>query len=229
MGAGHTRLATHGPQACVVMLKKQYRMTKPIGDLVSHCFYEDRLESGRTALDPVIAAAFGKAVAWIATADRPDRREYRSGTSFGNAAEIAMIPMLLARLHRQSHTANCRKRVLVLTGYMEQRSRLEESIRTRVSEWFTLDIEVNTVDAAQGRQADVCIFSVVRSNESGQAGFLGDHERINVAMSRGRDSLIVVGDDTFCRQLDGGNPMRAIIDYIDRNPSDAVVLAGDVA
>ncbi|GJQ30470.1 MAG: hypothetical protein HBSAPP03_23540 [Phycisphaerae bacterium] len=223
------RLATHGPKPCVVMLKKQYRMTKPIGDLVSQCFYGGDLESARTDLDPVVSAAFGKAVAWVSTGDRPDRREYRAGTSFGNAAELAVLPTVLSRLHRHCAAAGAHKRILVLTGYLEQRTRLVEALRTRIAEWPSLDIEVNTVDAAQGREADVCIFSVVRSNENGQAGFLGDQERINVAMSRGKDALVIIGDEAFCRRLDGATPMRAVVDYIERNPADAIVLAGGVA
>ncbi len=223
------RLAAHGPTPCVVKLKKQYRMTKAIGDLVSHCFYGGELESSRADLDPVILSAFGKAVAWVSTGARADRREYRAGTSFGNAAELAVLSTALSRLHRHCAAAGVHKRVLVLTGYLEQRTRLVEAIRTRVAEWASLEVEVNTVDAAQGREADVCIFSVVRSNEGGQAGFLGDQERINVAMSRGKDSLIIVGDEAFCRRLDGTTPMRTVVDYVDRNPTDAIVLAGGVA
>lgn len=75
----------------------------------------------------------------------------------------------------------------------------------------------------------MCIFCVVRSNENGQAGFLGDQERINVALSRGKDALIIIGDEAFCRRLDGATPMRAVVDYIERNPADAIVLAGGVA
>jgi superfamily I DNA and/or RNA helicase len=62
-----------------------------------------------------------------------------------------------------------------------------------------LSIECNTVDAFQGREVDVCVYSVTRCNERGVIGFLRDERRMNVALSRGRSALLIVGDHLFCR------------------------------
>ena len=63
-----------------------------------------------------------------------------------------------------------------------------------------IDININTVDAFQGKDADVCIYAVTRSNVDGKLGFQREARRLNVALSRGRDALIIVGDEAFSRR-----------------------------
>ena len=61
-------------------------------------------------------------------------------------------------------------------------------------------ITVNTVDAFQGQERDVVMVSLVRSNEQGQIGFLSDLRRMNVAITRARFKLIILGSkDTLCQ------------------------------
>jgi superfamily I DNA and/or RNA helicase len=73
-------------------------------------------------------------------------------------------------------------------------------------------ITVNTVDGFQGQERDVIVISLVRSNEQGDIGFLRDLRRMNVAITRARMKLILVGDrSTLCRM-----PFyKRLADYID--------------
>ena len=93
--------------------------------------------------------------------------------------------------------------VLILTGYRAQCVEIERAIRrldlTKVA------VTVNTVDAVQGREADVVILSVTRSNLTGDFGFLDERYagRINVALSRAREILWIVGDSEFAASKDG--------------------------
>lgn len=76
----------------------------------------------------------------------------------------------------------------------------------------------STVDAFQGSEAEICIYSVTRSNKEGRLGFLRERPRLNVALSRGRSALIIVGDDAFCRSASGDNPFRKVLDFIEAHP-----------
>jgi superfamily I DNA and/or RNA helicase len=90
-----------------------------------------------------------------------------------------------------------------------------------------MTIEINTVDAFQGRETDIVFYSVVRSNDDGKLGFLKDVRRLNVAFSRARELLVVVGDHQCAqKKLDISgqeNPFVGIIKYI-RNHSDDCML-----
>jgi len=71
--------------------------------------------------------------------------------------------------------------------YIRQEISEDENLRA-------LDIEVDTIDGFQGQEKDVIIISLVRSNDQGEIGFLKDERRLNVAMTRARKKLILIGD-----------------------------------
>nr|BFD89239.1 hypothetical protein KitaXyl93_05990 [Kitasatospora sp. Xyl93] len=86
-----------------------------------------------------------------------------------------------------------------------------------------LAVEVLSVDAVQGRECDLAVFSVTRSNDRSDFGFLGEPywRRINVALSRARFGLIVVGDAAFCRSKRGA--LRDVLDYMSSHPQECEV------
>jgi superfamily I DNA and/or RNA helicase len=90
-----------------------------------------------------------------------------------------------------------------------------------------LSVECNTVDAFQGREADVAIYSVTRSNPAARVGFLREPARINVALSRARSGLIIIGDHAFCRHVPGANPMRTVLEHVEANPDACALEAVD--
>ena len=90
-------------------------------------------------------------------------------------------------------------------------------------------MECSSIDAFQGRECDILIYSVTRSNRQGQLGFLREERRLNVALSRGRFGLVLVGDHVFARAAgDAGNPFRRVVDYIERNPDSCAITEVDV-
>lgn len=221
----------HGlPKLSRPFLSVQHRMIKGIGDLVSHCFYGDELKTGRTEDRKLpVRVLFPKPVLWLSTSRLSGRRETpasRSDTgapSFINVVEARIAREWLTKLNTQARVINAgsdvKKRitVAVLCGYFTQREELRRVIvPTNRHEWTDLDIEINTVDAFQGRDADVAIYSVTRSNPEGKLGFVADIERLNVALSRGRDALIIIGDAKHCLQADRRLAFDKVLSHINQ-------------
>lgn len=217
------RLLRTLPDASKVKLSNQYRMVRPIGELVSTVFYDGLLESPK--LKPEISfPQFTKLVTWLDTALLDGNRENRLGTSWSNLVECQAIRNCLAQLNFvASNRRGALYDIAIIAGYQAQVRALEDAIRDQRSIWTSLSIRINTVDAFQGSEADVCIYSVVRSNDRGDAGFLSEPPRLNVALSRARSLLLIVGDYGFCSGLPATHPMRDVVRYIEENGTDCEV------
>ena len=106
--------------------------------------------------------------------------------------------------------------VSVIAGYTAQAYALDARIQRDA--FTSLSIEVATVDSFQGRETDVTIFSITLSNPTEFLGFMRSANRLNVALSRPRDLLVVVGDQLFCYNVTGANPFVKVIDHMEANP-----------
>jgi serine/threonine protein kinase len=212
------RLRESLPSECKAFLSMQYRMVPGIGDLISHCFYDDLLNSAPRAWNNTFQKILRKPVVWLSTSRQLKRHDNQVGDSYINETEVAVIHALLKRLAATAAGTNKRWSIAVLSGYASQLSALEGRFATELAKCKSLDIQWNTVDAVQGREADVTIYSVTRSNPAGKLGFLKDASRLNVALSRAKDYLILVGDHEFFLAAQGENPFRKVIQYIERNP-----------
>ena len=111
--------------------------------------------------------------------------------------------------------------VLVIAPYGRQVTELTRRLASLKLKHITP--EVLSVDAVQGRECDLAVFSVTRSNAQGRFGFLGQPywRRINVALSRARFGLIIVGDAGFCRSKPGA--LRDVLDYIGAHPQECEI------
>lgn len=214
-------LLEQAPDVARHQLTHQYRMHPGIGDLVSACFYQGALRSVTNSELPGWDRLH-RPVTWLDTAPSEQRRESRIGTSALNRYEVQVIKRELAELRAAVDDGSVRTedgrplRVLVLTGYQKQMEELRRAVAGPRSP--LLEVEVNTIDAVQGRESDVTFYSVVRSNREGKLGFLGprDWRRINVALSRARHGLIIVGDAPFCETHPG--PLNDVVTYMRKHP-----------
>jgi hypothetical protein len=203
------------PEGCRDKLRNQYRMITPIGDLVSHCFYDADLDSPIANHGLKLSPAIPKPVMWYSTHAQGHSYEQQDGQTFHNPAEVAAVRFLLPKLEFLAKAQKKRITVAVIAGYTAQVQALSDMTSQGIAEWPNLEVTCNSVDAFQGRQADVCIYSVVRSNREKRLGFLKERPRLNVALSRGKSALLIVGDQMFCRSAKGRNPFRKVIDFID--------------
>jgi serine/threonine protein kinase len=216
------RLVRMLPTANKVMLTTQYRMVEPIGRLISECFYDGALINKKTAVDAVICSCTGFAVNWMTTRLLATRAEESAGTSFVNPEEASQICTLLLQVDAALRTAKRTtvRNVLVLSGYTAQVNHLERRMRNIRHQLTHLTVECCTVDRVQGRQAHIAFFSVTRSNASGRAGHLRALERINVALSRAMEMLVIVGDDEFVRRAHDMQPLQLVLNHIQRNGAE---------
>jgi serine/threonine protein kinase/RecA/RadA recombinase len=213
-----TQLAEHLPGDRQVILSTQHRMLAPIGELISHCFYDGKLKSARGDRSDLqcLAATGQPPVLWLSTSRLGGtRRERQVGTTYWNPGEVREICRYLERLQQRAVGHNETVKVGVLSGYGEQARRLQRDIRPRDAKWTNLIIDVHPVDSFQGQQRDVVVYSVTRSNKDDDLGFLRAEERINVALSRGRDGLVIVGDARFWSRARGGDtPLAKVLAHM---------------
>ena len=211
------------PDDCRTSLSRQHRMVPAIGNLISQCFYDGELKSAEKAEDDTFSNLLPKSVTWLSTSSHLDRNEILADTSFTNICESQIITDLLRRMGTLAENRNRRYKVAVLTGYAEQKKLLERTFAPYVSQHPSLQVEWNTVDAFQGREAEVAIYSVTRSNPNRKLGFLRENRRLNVALSRGRLFLVIVGDIHFAREIEGENPFGKVIQHIELNPKECCI------
>lgn len=212
------------PATCNSTLTRQHRMLAPIGELVSSVFYENRLESVRKERALDLSIALSHSVIWFNTSKFEKRREHQSGTSLINALETQWIAKLLERIDFLcASTEKIKKKpeIAILTGYAAQKKHI--TARLDALRLKNLNVECHTIDAYQGREADVVIFSVTRSNAGRKAGFLSDKRRINVALSRAREYLLIVGDANFCNNLTPASSLSEVFNYINQNSDTCAI------
>ena len=207
------RIAENHPEV-VTLLQVQYRMNEQIMRFSSDWFYGGKVESApsvryRGILD------YDNPIVWIdskdvipSPTDNTDEAEtsvsrYHEefvGETFGriNKPEAELTLTNLQELFEKIGRARIleeRIDVGIISPYRAQVQYLRQLIRRReFYKPYRSLISVNTVDGFQGQERDIIIISLVRSNEQGQIGFLRDLRRINVAITRARMKLIIIGD-----------------------------------
>lgn len=222
------RLVDLLPDHSQLLLEQQYRMVRPIGDLISTCFYEGQLRSPNTDALHGYETVVGRTVTWIDTSALGDRRREKGIKSYANRAEAQLVVSQLETIDGAIDRGLIKPRndktqleVLVIAPY---KSQVEELRRRLAPKSFRhLATDVLSVDAVQGRESDLALFSVTRSNPYGKLGFLGvDYwRRINVALSRARFGLTIVGDADFIRGTHGA--LKTVLEYIERHPGDCII------
>ncbi|CAA7019671.1 unnamed protein product [Microthlaspi erraticum] len=122
------------------------------------------------------------------------KEEFGDGHSPKNMVEVAVVSQIVSNLHKVSSERKTKMSVGVISPYKGQIRAIQEKIGDKSDELFTLN--VRSVDGFQGGEEDVIIISTVRSNGNGKVGFLSNRQRANVALTRARHCLWVIGNET---------------------------------
>lgn len=198
-GLGKTlmeRIVENKPET-VTLLKMQYRMNEQIMKFSSEWFYHGMVESAPTVSHRGILD-YDTPMMWIDTAECDGKEEF-VGENFGriNRAEAELTLQTLQQYLEKIG----KQRILdesidvgIISPYRAQVQLLRKELRKR--EFFRPYrhlLTVNTVDGFQGQERDIILISLVRSNDGGDIGFLRDLRRMNVAITRARMKLIILG------------------------------------
>ena len=178
----------------VTLLRTQYRMHEQIMHFSSQEFYDGKVEAHPSVRHRSILE-LDRPIQWV---DSPSPEAF-VGQTHGriNKEEaqltIATLEDYVAKIGRQRFLDE-RLDVAIISPYRMQAHYIRSLLRSREAlRPLRHAISVNTVDGFQGQERDIVLISLVRSNEHGQIGFLSDLRRMNVAMTRARMKLIIVG------------------------------------
>jgi DNA polymerase III delta prime subunit len=180
------------PAGSRIMLPRQYRMREPIGRVVSDLFYEGKLIHEAPHPRMPLPWPFDRELVWVDTGAQDEYRDAQR--SVANEFEVALCKDITSIIRRRVRKA----KLAVIAMYNSQVNRLQGSLKGIVP-----PDDIESVDAFEGRESDGVILSLVRSNDRAAIGFLNDPNRVNVAISRAKKLLVIVGDS---KTVIGGAP-----------------------
>ena len=167
----------------VSVLDTQYRMSNQIGCMISDLFYNGGLRNGRNE-------DIEDGLTWITYSPSNDwpvpTEEFSDRPKIYNDDECIIVADLVKKIINES---NRNTTVAVIAPYRAQISSLRRACIDSDR------VKIDTVDGFQGKESDVVIFSVTRTK--GSYRFLADDRRINVALSRARDRIFIVGNQEY--------------------------------
>ena len=201
------RIVKNKPE-CVSLLEVQYRMNDEIMQFSSDYFYHGQMVSAPEVAHRVIHEGDAP-ILWFDTSsinlgddEKGNFKEQFIGESFGrvNKGEanltISLLQIYFQRVGKQ-RILDERIDVGIISPYRAQVQYLKRLLKKRAFfKPYRHLITINTVDGFQGQERDVIIISLVRANDAGQIGFLRDLRRMNVAITRARMKLFILGDAT---------------------------------
>mmetsp|Transcript_3070 Transcript_3070/g.9130 ORF Transcript_3070/g.9130 Transcript_3070/m.9130 type:complete len:576 (-) Transcript_3070:11-1738(-) len=216
------------------LLTTQYRMHPALNVFSSGRFYDGRVRTCPNVAASRVGAKPPKGVAWpnasaplafvaIEGTDNERRDADRGkagdgdGASVSNAAERDALVGVVRGLLARSDVAP--SDVGVITPYAAQARAVRDALGAS-PDLGAGAVEVNTVDAYQGREKNIILVSTVRSNAEGRLGFVADERRLNVALTRARKAVVVVGDRAT---LETDGTWRA---FLERCARDGCVVEG---
>lgn len=191
------KVAKRKPE-CVSLLTRQYRMHRDIMEFPSQWFYQGSLEAAPQCADRKIMP-IDTPLVWIDTSLMGyEETQNPMSQSRLNESEAKLLIRMLINYALQiglKRIEDDRIDFGIISPYKSQVHLLRRYVRNNPALRPIRDaITVNTVDAFQGQERDVIMISMVRGNDEGRIGFLNDLRRMNVAITRARMKLIVIGD-----------------------------------
>jgi len=201
------RLWKAAPERQKSMLNIQYRMHPDIMEAINQ-FYGDALECGIPEPDEALKHGCGGELVtedhhllWISTPKGGKFGEMKESKTFYNEGELEITERVLERLHEAwaKNSDGRIKKVGIITFYSAQAKKLKKMLSDQATNHPLFDFRIGTVDRFQGMEREIVLVSMVRNNDVRNIGFAKEPERINVAFSRAKELLVIIGcASLFC-------------------------------
>ncbi|ACQ93525.1 NERD domain protein [Tolumonas auensis DSM 9187] len=209
------------------MLSTQYRMVPAIGEIISQCFYSGELKTGpKASLDWMksLPEPWNKSVSWIDTSGNGYLEKNTAKGGVSNDAEVELLSSLLHELVSIDGTVEQLKMwgkndstppIGIITGYRKQVELLELNLENAAWAAGIRDlIKIDTIDSYQGSENRIIMLSLVRHNANNKTGFMNDNARVNVALSRAKERLIIVGAGAMWTKTNPEAPLSRVFNFI---------------
>jgi ATP-dependent RNA/DNA helicase IGHMBP2 len=187
----------------VIMLDEQYRMHEMIMGYSSEVFYKGKLKANAAVAQWVLFEG-DTPLSFVDTAGC-GYEEKTEGTRISNPEEAAFLFRHLSQFADKlatHYSADNFPSIAVISPYRQQVELLkEELLQSPELQPYLHKISVNTIDSFQGQERDIVYISMTRSNADNRIGFLSEIRRMNVAMTRAKKKLVVIGDSATLSQL----------------------------
>lgn len=224
----------YGKQASATLLT-QYRMAPPIGNLVSQTFYDGKLTNGPRAIPDIYQGApsqLRSPVTWLDTSSLGDHANHLSdrGVSIYNRCEAEQVIDLLKQISESgqflSDLSGLKDKDDALIGvicmYAEQKRLIRQKFNQGIwGDGFKALVKIDTVDSYQGKENRIIILSLTRADKQKSPGFLRTPNRINVAMSRAMDRLLIIGNAEMWKTHNKDKPLGQVFTYMSEMGEDA--------
>lgn len=186
----------------VVMLEEQYRMHTDIMNYPSEVFYKQRLKANDSVASHLLFDT-DVPVVFVDTAGC-GFEEKVDGSSISNPEEATFVvkhaTLFMEQLSQYYTIANFPS-IAIISPYRGQIELLQDAVvHSPVLNKYSSSISVNTIDSFQGQERDIVYISMTRSNADNRIGFLSEIRRMNVAMTRARKKLVVIGNSATLGQ-----------------------------
>lgn len=165
----------------IYFLDTQYRMRPSIAEFSNRYFYNAALKSSEKLKDADNGLLF-----FDTAGTGYEEQRGKDGVSLMNEGEISLLEKIIEMEKIQAD------KVAIISPYSGQVQLARESLKDGIT--------INTIDSFQGQEKEIVLLSLVRSNTEGNVGFLKDYRRMNVALTRAKEQLIVIGDSSTIGQ-----------------------------
>ncbi|KAL3838758.1 hypothetical protein ACJIZ3_023349 [Penstemon smallii] len=196
------------------LLNVQYRMHPSISLFPNREFYEKKIKNGQNVIDRTYERRFlkGKIFGSYSFIDvNNGKEEFDDRYSKKNMVEVSVVAAIVSKLYQESAHSKQKVRVGCISPYKAQvhaiQERLGKTYSTDINDKFS--VNVRSVDGFQGGEEDIIIISTVRCNGNGAVGFLSNCQRTNVALTRARYCLWIIGNGSTL--LNSGSVWKKLV------------------